>query len=148
MELFNDPKRIKSDLKMVASAMSGKWNISDDKMNLIVERLAGIVEKEEVAVATKDGVVHDEYKADANAIRAATLLRQMVSDNQPKESRGPLIGVNIDNRTNADRSGSRVALIAARLGADRVSGIDRQPSSAECSGDSSERGIIYVDNQR
>lgn len=67
---------------MLARAIREGWEIPKAKRGEIVDRLLRVMEKEEVAVMTKEGIETLDGPADTNAIGAARVLVAMDGQNQ------------------------------------------------------------------
>jgi hypothetical protein len=67
---------------MVSRAVRENWDVPGEKRGEIVDRLLKVVEKQEVEVMTKEGVVAIDGPADVNAVRAARVLVAMDALNQ------------------------------------------------------------------
>jgi hypothetical protein len=134
-------EQVKEDAKLIVTAVEKRFPITQTIAKKLVRRLADVVEKKTVQIATKDGVFDCEATADKNAIAAGNALRAMAAMNQrdeleairrnnPKQQSQTVVnvGVNVDNRTDERRN--RALAIAERFRDGRVlvsdsSGSDR-----------------------
>jgi hypothetical protein len=139
--LLRSDEQVKSDAKLIVTAVEKRFPITQTIAKKLVRRLANVVEKTTVQIATKDGVFDCEATADKNAIAAGNALRAMAAMNQrdeleairrsnPKQQSQTVVnvGVNVDNRTDERRN--RALAIAERFRDGRVlvsdsSGSDR-----------------------
>jgi hypothetical protein len=97
---------IPSDLKLVRRALRERWPVPQRTMQAAVKRLEEIVNKPVVQVMTVDGVKHLDGPADANAVRAASVLAQMESQNQADDHLADK-----NERLDAGKATDRVALV-------------------------------------
>lgn len=74
--------RLSSDLSMIRRAIREGWPIPPDKKTAVVSRLLGIVDKTQIEVMTKKGPAWMDGPADANAIKAASVLVAMSAETQ------------------------------------------------------------------
>lgn len=85
LSVLTDPRQEVRDLKLLNRAVRGRWDIPLEHRKAIVNRLLGIVSKEQVTVMTKAGPYLLEEPADKNAILAAKVLAGMEGQNQADE---------------------------------------------------------------
>lgn len=130
--LLRDLNHPSADTSLIVKAVEKRFPITQAIAKKLVRRLAEVVEKKTVPVATKDGVFDCEATADKNAIAAGNALRAMAAMNQRDELEairrsGPQkpqpqttinVGVNVDNRTDERRN--LTLAIAERVRAGRV----------------------------
>lgn len=76
LSLNQRPHAIAADIKMVGAIVS-RSRVSEPLRRELFDRLAAIVRKETVTVATMDGSIEVEGPADRNAIAAAAVLAKM-----------------------------------------------------------------------
>lgn len=126
VELLCDDDAIPGDMRMIRKAVTESWPVNRDIMQDSVSRLNEIQNKKTVLVPCGEGTFPSEAVADANAIKAAALLKSMVDANtkakqaeKPKPQTTINVGVNVDNRS-TDERGHRLTQIAQRLGIDFV----------------------------
>lgn len=124
----------RKDVSMIVSAVEKRFPITQTIAKKLVQRLAKVVEKTSVPIATQNGIVNCEATADKNAIAASNALRAMAAMNQRDELEsirrsGPQkpgttinVGVNVDNRTDERRN--LTLAIAERVRAGRVLVVD------------------------
>lgn len=79
------PYETAADTRMIARAIRERWPVSDDMKVLIMKRLAVIVGKAGVTVHSGEDSYVAEAPADANAVRAASVVVQMTAQNQADE---------------------------------------------------------------
>lgn len=71
-----------SDLNLIRRAMRERWAVPADVQQLAVERLKMIIQKPTVTTMTQEGPASLDGPADANAVRAASVLVAMSAQNQ------------------------------------------------------------------
>lgn len=69
-----DPKMEKADINLARRAIRERWPLTAEVRQGLINRLLRIVDKEEVAVSTKEGIEYLDGPADTNAIAAARVL--------------------------------------------------------------------------
>jgi len=130
--LLQDTNHPSADTSLIVKAVEKRFPITQTIAKKLVRRLAEVVEKKTVPVATKDGVFACEATADKNAIAAGNALRAMAAMNQRDELEairrsGPQkpqpqtttnIQVNVGNPTDERRN--LTLAIAERVRAGRV----------------------------
>ena len=127
--LLQDTENTSGDLALVAR--SKRWGgLTPEKQEVVTERLMGIVEKTHVSVVDKDGGVHEvDGPADENAIKAANIIKGLVSQQQkdehfrerqanPKQASQTQINVGVN--IGADERREKLSAIASRIGIDFV----------------------------
>lgn len=122
--LLADVSELKQDATLITQAVTEIWPVKPSQAAVIVDRLMGIVEKKTVTVPCGESVFESEAVADANATKAAALMKSLVdankrhSGNQKPAQTTINVGVNVDNRIDERRS--RTLAIAQRFGTGRV----------------------------
>lgn len=81
-DLLQARTHVQSDLRLLSRAVREGWEIPKEKRGTIVGRLLKVVEKEEVAVMTKEGIETLDGPADVTAVGAARVLVAMDAINQ------------------------------------------------------------------
>jgi hypothetical protein len=81
-DVLTGKTHIASDTRMVGRAIREGWGLTPKQRSTIAKRLMGIVEKTTVDVATANGPVSDDGKADTNSIRASQVLVTMNAQDQ------------------------------------------------------------------
>jgi hypothetical protein len=81
-ELLDCPSKEVADLKTIARALRNRWVVSPEVKAKLIARMQTIIEKERIEVPTKEGSVLVDGPADSNAVRAASVLAQLESQNQ------------------------------------------------------------------
>lgn len=131
--LLQDTNRPQSDTAMIVMAVEKRFPITHTIAKKLVRRLAEVVEKKTVPIATKQGVFDCEATADKNAIAAGNAIRAMAAMNQrdeieairrskPQPQTTINVGVNVDNRIDERRA--ETLAIAERIRAGRVLSVD------------------------
>ena len=82
LTVFSDQHRMATDLNMTRRAVRERWPITPEKLPIVVDRLVEIVQRKTVDVIAGEGIFPSVYHADANALKAASVLRSMKADNQ------------------------------------------------------------------
>lgn len=78
-----DPKMTKQDINLARRAIRERWPMTPEARAALTNRLLRIVDKEEVAVPTRDGgIEYVDSVADVNAISAARVLVAMEGQSQ------------------------------------------------------------------
>jgi hypothetical protein len=121
------PKELAGDIRLLSRAVSERWPIDPAKRAAMVNRLCRIVDKDAVTTIDKDGrEVHDEEKADRNAIAASRVLVQMIGQNQrdeaPRQSMAPVVNVGVAVNGNPQSGRNLATQIAQRIRLARLSG--------------------------
>jgi len=81
-----DPHQEKRDCRLLERAVREGWPIKPEHRAAILNRLLRVIEKDEVAVPTRDGGVEFlEEPADRNAIAASKAVIAMAAQNQADE---------------------------------------------------------------
>lgn len=75
-------KRVLADMNTIRRALRERWPIPEETRSVLLERLKTIIEKPTVQAMSKDGPVSLDGPADANAVRAASVLVAMMAQNQ------------------------------------------------------------------
>ena len=121
-ELLANAENMNQDTRLISEAVQNEWPVIPEQQKTIVTRLVGITEKTTVQIPCGEGVFDSEATADANAIRAAALLKAMIDSNKKRgeQKQGTTInvGVSVDNRTDERRD--RALAIAERFRNGRV----------------------------
>ena len=119
LTVLGDPHREKSDLNLIRKAVRLRWSVPDEKRPAVVGRLLKIMERESVDVPCGEGVFPSTYHADANAIKAAAVLRGMEQDNQRDDHHaddlkkpGTTVNVGVQVNTMTDDDRIRIAVEA------------------------------------
>lgn len=101
--LLQDPHRVYEDTRIAAVAVKKRWDISEDKRRVLVDRLLGIVDRKSNTILTKAGPFDSKSDADKNAIAAGKVIVAMEGQNQTDDKpqkESPSVNVTVGVQVN------------------------------------------------
>ena len=110
------------DMDLIKRAVVEDWPVTAEIMKTSVDRLHEIQGRESVSIPCGEGVFESVAVADANAIKAVTVLRSMVEANRKRSdpSKANQTTINVGVNISADERRQRLSAIATRCGIDFV----------------------------